>query len=89
MIRSAAVVLLSGLIFINTTCAQTPATSMARPEATATAEFNGMVDQYFDGYFHFHPTEATYAGFHQYDGELAVGGVGAGGEVRRRAGGGV
>ena len=70
MIRSAAVVLLSGLIFINTTCAQTPATSMARPEATATAEFNGMVDRYFDGYFHFHPTEATYAGFHQYDGEL-------------------
>ena len=50
--------------------AQNPAPSAPTPQAAATAEFNGMVDQYFDVYFHFHPTEATYAGFHQYDNQL-------------------
>ena len=40
------------------------------PQAAATAEYNSMVDQYFDAYFHFHPSEATYVGFHQYDDQL-------------------
>jgi uncharacterized protein (DUF885 family) len=50
--------------------AQNPTSGGRSPEAIATAEFNGMVDEYFDRYFHFHPTEATYAGFHQYDTQL-------------------
>jgi uncharacterized protein (DUF885 family) len=33
-------------------------------------EFNRLVDDYFDTYFQFHPTEATAAGFHQYDMKL-------------------
>jgi hypothetical protein len=49
--------------------AQAP-TATSSPEASAAAEFNGMVDQYFDAYFHFHPTEGTAAGFHQYDPQL-------------------
>jgi Bacterial protein of unknown function (DUF885) len=49
--------------------AQTP-TARTSPEAIAAAEFNGMVDQYFDAYFHFHPTNGTAAGFHQYDTQL-------------------
>ena len=34
------------------------------------AEFNRLVDNYFDFYFQFHPKEATAAGFHQYDAKL-------------------
>jgi uncharacterized protein (DUF885 family) len=32
--------------------------------------FNQLVDQYFDFYFQFHPTDGTQAGFHQYDTKL-------------------
>lgn len=63
--KYAAVVLLSLLISVKTLSGQSsPATT---PQAAATTEFNGMVDEYFNGYFHFHPTEATYVGIHQYD----------------------
>ena len=34
------------------------------------ADFNPLVDKYFDFYFSFHPTDATAAGFHQYDQKL-------------------
>jgi uncharacterized protein (DUF885 family) len=33
----------------------------------ASAEWNKLVDEYFDAYFKFNPTQATGAGFHQYD----------------------
>ena len=59
--------LLTPMIELN---AQNPPTGGHSPEAIASAEFNGMVDEYFNRYFHFHPTEATYAGFHQYDNQL-------------------
>src|SRR5579884_3102420 len=39
-------------------------------EDPAVAKFNALVDQYFDFYFSFHPTDATSAGFHQYDPKL-------------------
>ena len=39
-------------------------------DALGIANFNSLVDQYFDFYFSFHPTEATAAGFHQYDSKL-------------------
>jgi uncharacterized protein (DUF885 family) len=39
-------------------------------DAPAVTDFNTLVDQYFDFYFSFHPTEATAAGFHQYDSKL-------------------
>jgi len=39
-------------------------------QAASTAEYNAMVDQYFDAYFHFHPSEGTAAGFRQYDNQL-------------------
>src|SRR5690242_1857189 len=41
-------------------CADTPVVS----------DFNQLVDQYFDFYFSFHPTEGTLAGLHQYDSKL-------------------
>ncbi len=63
--KYAAVVLLSLLVIVNTLSGQNP--PAATPQAAATAEFNGMVDEYFNAYFHFHPTEGTYAGLHQYD----------------------
>ncbi|MCU1269704.1 MAG: hypothetical protein JWN74_998 [Acidobacteriaceae bacterium] len=39
-------------------------------EPQTVADFNTLVDQYFDFYFPLHPTEATSAGFHQYDPKL-------------------
>jgi uncharacterized protein (DUF885 family) len=39
-------------------------------DVPAVTGFNTLVDQYFDFYFSFHPTEATAAGFHQYDSKL-------------------
>ncbi len=39
-------------------------------ETKTVAEFNAVVDKYFDFYFSFHPSEATGAGFHQYDNKL-------------------
>jgi uncharacterized protein (DUF885 family) len=49
--------------------------SIARAQAGAAfdqpqASFNKLVDDYFDFFFHFHPTDATQSGFHQYDGKL-------------------
>ncbi len=34
------------------------------------ADFNALVDKYFDSYFESHPAEATQVGFHQYDSKL-------------------
>jgi len=34
------------------------------------ADFNSLVDKYFDFHFEFNPTEATQAGFHVYDSKL-------------------
>jgi uncharacterized protein (DUF885 family) len=34
------------------------------------ADFNALVDQYFDSYFATNPTNATQSGFHQYDAKL-------------------
>ncbi len=68
--KFAVVVLLSLLVSVPTVSAQNSNPTPPNPQAIATAEFNGIVDQYFNRYFHFHPTEATYAGFHQYDNQL-------------------
>ena len=39
-------------------------------ESKPAADFNVLVDQYFDFYFPLHPSEGTAAGFHQYDHQL-------------------
>src|SRR5579864_2738587 len=39
-------------------------------DTPTTKDFNHLVDQYFEFYFSFHPTEATAVGFHQYDSKL-------------------
>jgi len=36
----------------------------------AAAEFDNLVDRYFDDFFHYNPTQGTSAGFHQYDTQL-------------------
>jgi len=49
----------------------TPAVpNMSAASSNNSAEFNRLVDHYFDLYFQFHPGEATVAGFHQYDSKL-------------------
>ena len=62
--------LLMGVALMADLTAQNPAPGAATPKALATSEFNEMVDKYFDEYFHFHPSQGTAAGFHQYDNEL-------------------
>jgi len=64
--KRAAAYLFLLLIPMKNLATQNPTTT-ANPQAMATAEFNGMVDEYFDRYFHFHPSEGTYVGLHQYD----------------------
>src|SRR5215469_2493363 len=68
--KFAAALLLMVLLPMTKLPAQTARASTSSPQAIATAEFNGMVDEYFDAHFHFHPSEATAAGFHQYDSQL-------------------
>ena len=69
MSKSAAL-LLSLLMLLAAGFGQAGVPSAPSPEAAATAEYNAVVDQYFDAYFHFHPSEGTAAGFHQYDNQL-------------------
>ncbi len=46
-------------------------TSLAKsPKIDPAADFNNLVDKYFDSYFQLNPTNATSAGFHQYDNQL-------------------
>jgi uncharacterized ferritin-like protein (DUF455 family) len=46
-------------------------TSLAKsPKLDPAADFNNLVDKYFDTYFQLNPTNATSAGFHQYDNQL-------------------
>src|SRR6266404_3322365 len=46
-------------------------TSLAKsPKLDPAADFNNLVDKYFDFYFESHPGEATQVGFHQYDSKL-------------------
>ncbi len=41
----------------------------AAPKA-AQADFDKLVDRYFDEYYRYHPSQATADGFHQYDAQL-------------------
>jgi len=68
--KYAAALLLMVLMPMTKLPAQNTSPSASSPEAIATAEYNGMVDEYFDAYFHFHPSEATAVGFHQFDNQL-------------------
>ena len=68
MKQTAALLLLVLMTTMKLPAQNAPAAST--PQAIATAEYNGLVDEYFDAYFHFHPSDATYAGFHQYDEQL-------------------
>ena len=43
--------------------------ALAAPKMTA-ADFDVLVDRYFDDFFHYNPTRGTSAGLHQYDTQL-------------------
>jgi hypothetical protein len=51
-------------------CALSGSEAQTAQARRASADFDKLVDQYFDSYFKFHPTDATDAGFHQYDKQL-------------------
>ncbi len=44
--------------------------NMSFAQTSAKAEFDKLVDEFFDVYFQHHPTQGTAAGFHQYDSKL-------------------
>src|SRR5690242_8745752 len=45
--------------------------AQASPQtSSAASEFNKLVDEYFDDFFKFNPSQGTAAGFHQYDDQL-------------------
>jgi len=62
-----AAALLVSIFMLATGFAQAPAAGAAGSDPASTAEYNAMVDEHFAGYFHFHPSDGTAAGFHQYD----------------------
>ena len=39
-------------------------------DAQTTPNWDALVDRFFDAYFHFNPSAATSAGFHEYDDRL-------------------
>src|SRR5579884_3400084 len=66
MIRIVLCFMVLSAMFSKSALAQsTPETS-----GSSAAEFNKLVDDYFNEYFKFHPSEGTAAGFHQYDNQL-------------------
>jgi len=66
LIWKAAALLVSVFMLLAAGFAQAPPAGAA----ASTAEYNAMVDQYFAAYFHFHPSDGTAAGFHEYDNAL-------------------
>lgn len=69
MIRAALV--LSSLAFLMSFAnAQSPASPPAQSVPYSSADFDKLVDYYFSGYFHIHPSDGTAAGFHEYDNQL-------------------
>ncbi len=59
--------LLAGLAFIHNTGSANVQTQAAN---ATVAEYNRLVDQFFDAYFSLNPSVATADGFHQYDTQL-------------------
>jgi uncharacterized protein (DUF885 family) len=47
-----------------------PSHSAPTPQPDATAAYDHAVDEFFDAYFRFNPTQGTASGFHQYDTQL-------------------
>jgi len=45
-------------------------TGIADSKGSASSEWSGLVDSFFDEYFKLNPTQGTAAGFHQYDSDL-------------------
>jgi len=64
LIRLSASVPTLALLFSSLVMAQTP--PAAQPHNTP-ADYNKLIDEYFDQYFRFHPSSGTHAGLHQYD----------------------
>jgi uncharacterized protein (DUF885 family) len=56
------------LLCCNFSMSQTTTAMKTTPAGNdSVANYDQLVDQYFDQYFAFHPSEGTAAGFHQYD----------------------
>jgi uncharacterized protein (DUF885 family) len=60
--RTMFAVIIAGLLLISA--------PEARPVDSNAANFNALVDRFFDFYFPLHPSAATSAGFHQFDAKL-------------------
>ena len=65
MIFRLSAVLPALLLFCAVAMSQTSSPQQSQPATSAA--YDKLVDDYFDGYFRFHPTRGTSAGLHQYD----------------------
>jgi uncharacterized protein (DUF885 family) len=65
--KQAAALMLSMLLLLAECAGQNTPQATLTPEQAIEFEYNGTVDFFFDAYFHFHPSDGTAAGFHQYD----------------------
>jgi uncharacterized protein (DUF885 family) len=70
MIRQILTLTLGFAIQLFLLCSIAVARTAAAPFPQTQAAFNTLVDNYFDFYFQFQPTQATQAGIHQYDSKL-------------------
>ena len=59
--------LLTTLSLTPSMTSQTPAPAA---DSSVVTDWDKLVDDYFDGYFKYHPTDGTQSGFHQYDSQL-------------------
>jgi hypothetical protein len=68
--KQAAALMLSMLFLLAECAGQNTPQATLTPEQVIEFEYNGTVDYFFENYFHFHPSDGTAAGFHQYDNQL-------------------
>ena len=67
MIFRLSAVLPALLLFCAVAMSQTSSPQQSPATGANSAAYDKLVDDYFDGYFRFHPTRGTAAGLHQYD----------------------
>ncbi len=71
MIKLLTLAIFSALLLCNVTVSATTNAANGKAKAAESpAAYDKLIDDYFDGYYAFHPTEGTADGFHQYDSML-------------------
>ena len=65
--RATFMLLFAVFVSCDSSAGQTARASQGTQASYSVADYDKLVNDYFDGYFQFHPTEGTAVGWHQYD----------------------